>query len=105
MMSLNLPAPERRGRIVNGHIAHIDAFGNLITNLPASCLGRAERPTRPTLQYQRQAVRVVSSYADGRPQELIAMVNALGLIELAIREGSAAWTFNAKRGDQVELMT
>ncbi len=126
MTPLSLPAPERRGRTVSGHIVHIDAFGNLITNLPASYLGPAERPTRPMLhphlsshrvgvhphlssrvgvRYQRQAVRMVSSYADGRPQELVAMVNALGLVELAIREGSAAWTFNAKRGDQVELTT
>lgn len=100
---LNLPAVERRGRSAHGHLVHIDAFGNLITNLPASLL-EERGGARPVLRYQRHAVRVVSSYADGRAHELIALPNSLGLIELAIREGSAAWTVNAKRGDRVELV-
>ena len=96
--SLDLPAVERHGRTFTGHLAHLDAFGNLITNLPGSLLKSGS-----SIRYQRHAVRVVSSYAEGRPQELVALVNALGLVELAIREGSAAWTYNAKRGERVEL--
>lgn len=102
VVPLDLPAVERRGRSAHGHLVHIDAFGNLITNLPASLLEEREG-ARPVVRYQRHAVRVVSSYTDGRAHELIALPNSLGLIELAIREGSAAWTVNAKRGDKVEL--
>lgn len=101
---LDLPTPQRRGRSLHGHIVHIDGFGNLITNLPASAMRPAGGRPRPTLRYQRHAVRVVSSYAQGRVAELIALVNSQGLVELAVREGSAAWTFNAKRGDRVEIV-
>lgn len=103
IVPLALPAVQRRGRSVYGHIVHIDAFGNLITNLPASLLEPGGGLTRAALRYQRQVVRMVSSYADGRPQELLGLVNSQGWVELAIREGSAAWTLNAKRGDRVEL--
>jgi len=47
---------------------------------------------------------MVSSYADGRPNELIALVGSLGFVELAIRNGSAARTLHAKRGDVVEVV-
>lgn len=100
---LALPQLRRTGRGVEGHILHIDGFGNLITNIPQDLLGGREAGAHPVLRYQGRTVRVVSSYADGRAHELIALVGSLGLVELAIREGSAAWTVNAKRGDAVEL--
>ena len=95
---LLMPRVLPRGRTAIGEVVHIDAFGNLITNLevlrwPA---GRA------TLRFHRRQVPVVSSYSEGQLEQLIAVVNSLGLYELAVREGSAAWTFSAKRGDKVE---
>ena len=95
-----LPPVRRRGRTVEGRIVHIDAFGNLITNLPALSLRR--RGAR--LRYQDRNARVVSSYGQGRPSELIAIAGSLGLVELAVREGSAARTFNATRHEQVQLL-
>jgi len=103
LLPLELPVPQRRGRVVHGQIVHLDAFGNLITNLPGSLLRGEPAASHAALRYQRHAARMVSSYSAGRPRELIGLVNSLGLIELAVREGSAAWMFNAKRGDRVEL--
>jgi len=99
IVPLDLPTPQREGRRLCGCIIHIDGFGNLITNLPASALASGA-PVR----YQRRQVRVVSSYGEGRGQELIALANSQGLIELAVREGSAAWMCSARRGDLVELV-
>ena len=96
---LEMPIPRRRGRALTGAVIHIDAFGNLITNLPASALAGG----RAAVRYQRRPVRVVSSYTQGNAQELIAVVNSQGLVELAIREGSAARVFHVKRGDHVEV--
>lgn len=95
---LSLPTVQGEGSILRGHVVHIDAFGNLITNLPASAIAR-----RGAVHYKRRAVRVVSSYAAGRPAELIAVSGSLGLVELAIRNGSAAWTLDATRGDEVKV--
>ncbi len=75
---------------------YIDAFGNVITNLPAAVL-----TPRAIVKFRNRKARVVSSYAEGRPRELIAVVGSLGLVELAIREGSAAWVLGAKREERV----
>lgn len=97
---LPLPAVRRQGRRHQGAVIHIDAFGNLITNLPAGLLaGR----TAPGLWYRGRRVPVVSSYADGGPRQLIAVAGSTGLVELAIRERSAARHFRARRGDRVVL--
>jgi len=104
IVPLDLPTPQREGRRLCGCIIHIDGFGNLITNLPASALASGGRLAGPPVRYQRRQVRVVSSYVEGRGQELIALANSQGLIELAVREGSAAWMCSARRGHLVELV-
>ena len=101
---LALPKPQRVGEKQSGCLLHIDAFGNLITNVPESALPRQAHLAKRTVRYKQRWARMVSSYADGRPHELIAMIGSLGFLELAIREGSAAWTFNAKRGDRVDVI-
>lgn len=100
---LPLPALRQSGSTLRGHVVHIDAFGNLITNLPASSLALPSGSRGVTVRYKRRAVRVVSSYAAGGSAELVAVAGSLGVVELALRNGSAAWTFNAARGDEVEV--
>ena len=102
MTPLAIPGLQSRGHTVHGAIVHIDTFGNLITNLPGRLL-TAGPSARGAVRYRRRPVRVVSSYAEGRPNELIAVVGSLELIELAVRDGSAAWMFNARRGEDVVL--
>jgi S-adenosylmethionine hydrolase len=101
---LALPPVRRRGRTIYGEIVHIDAFGNLITNLQARLWDSVRRGERLALHYHHRRVPVVSSYADGRPHQLIAALNSLGLVELAVREDSAARLLNARRGDRVALI-
>ncbi len=101
---LPLPVPQQQGQAVVGHIAHIDTYGNLITNLPGSLIASSAARRRVRLRYQQRAARVVSSYAAGQPNELIAVVGSLGLIELAVRDSSAAWTLGARRGEEVTLI-
>ena len=100
---LALPQIQRKGRTLRGQIVHMDAFGNLITNIPGSLLVPT-RSFRPALRYRHHTARMVSSYAAGRPDELIGVVNSLGFFELAIRNGSAAWSFNARRGDDLRVL-
>ena len=100
---LELPPLQRKGTRLIGHIAHIDTYGNLITTLPGTLASVAKSAAPTVLQYKRQASRMVSSYAQGRPNELIAVVGSLGFIELAVRNGSAAWMLSARRGDEVWL--
>ena len=71
---LALPRVTRRGRVVQGAVVHIDAFGNLITNLSAELLGNAQPAKQRAVRYKKTSARVVSSYSAGRANELIAVV-------------------------------
>ena len=102
---LHFPRIERTGHRVDGRVVHIDAFGNLITSLPVALLPRGSGTSRRMLRYKHHVARVVSSYAAGRAHELVAVAGSLGFIELAVRNGSAARAFGARRGDVVRLAT
>lgn len=96
---LDLPEIRRGDRSDTGQIVHIDAFGNLITNLPGSLLAGG----RSTLRYRGGRVRVVGTYGEGSPGEMVGLIGSLGLIELAVRNGSAAHTVAGSRGDRVSV--
>ena len=97
--AFHTPLVHRAGAL-HGRIVHIDRFGNLITNLPATRKTSAN-PETSRVHYRGRAIRVVSSYDRGRPREPIAVIGSLGMIELAVRNGSAAKRLNARRGDPV----
>ena len=101
--ALAVPAVVKQGRMIRGAILHVDVFGNLITNLRARTWVPASQWDRAVLRCGRRRASVVSSYANGRPKQLIAVIGASGLIELAVRNGSAARALRAKRGDRVTL--
>jgi S-adenosylmethionine hydrolase len=103
LAALPSPAVAARGGRVRGAIVHIDAFGNLMTNLRAARWLPARAEGRAVLRYRGRRVPVVSSYADGRPGQLVAVAGSLGLLELAVPCGSAAARFRARRGEAVVL--
>ena len=97
--SLPLPPLARTARALRGCVVHIDVFGNLITNVPARLIEAGNWEVR----YRAQRVRAVSTYAEGRRGELVALVGSTGYLELALPHGSAARRSHAKRGEPVEL--
>lgn len=100
---LPMPAVTRSAHAVTGRIAHIDAYGNLITTLSGAWLAR-RRGRLPRLRCRDRMARVVSSYAEGRAREVVALTGSLGLIEVAVRDGSAARALRAKRHDPVSVL-
>jgi S-adenosyl-L-methionine hydrolase (adenosine-forming) len=97
VIRLDLPAPTPIAAGVAGQVIYIDHFGNLVTNLPAT----AANITRLTTS-NGQTARLVGTYAEGAPGELIAVVNGWDLIEIAARDGSAAERLGARVGDRVQ---
>jgi S-adenosylmethionine hydrolase len=80
---------------IEGQVITIDRFGNAITNL----LGlRAQ-----SVEVNGTVLPLRRSYADGRQGEPIALVGSAGLIEIAVRDGSAAATMRLERGSVVLL--
>ncbi|MGH7665251.1 MAG: SAM hydrolase/SAM-dependent halogenase family protein [Gemmatimonadaceae bacterium] len=80
---------------VAGEIISIDRFGNAITNLIARHGGRIE--------VAGHTVPIVRSYSDAAGGHPVAISGSSGLIEIAMREGSAAASLRVRRGTPVVL--
>ncbi len=111
LIKLPIPAPRayRTGRSANvvGQIMHVDRFGNIITNLP-------ERLLRPLLEAATKAPVIEigdhringlsKAYADVREGQPLALIGSEGLIEIAVRNASAAQRMKVRIGDPVRIV-
>ncbi len=92
------PEPERQpDGTIAGQVIAIDRFGNAITNLVYAGRGAA------TLHVAQRDVRVVRTYADVETGATCGVVGSTGLLEVCVREGSAARILGLARGDAVVL--
>lgn len=96
-----LPASRREGGAIVGEIVVVDHFGNLITNLEADprLAGKGAR-----VQWAGGELALSRTYADAAPGAALALVNAFGVVEIAVREGSAAAAFGLGKGGRVRLV-
>jgi S-adenosyl-L-methionine hydrolase (adenosine-forming) len=85
---------------IDGEVLTIDRFGNVMTNLVANLVARHATVVRAA----DQTVRVVRTYGDAAPGELVALVGSSGFIELAVRDGNAARQCRLERGARVVLL-
>lgn len=101
LMWLDLPAPERAGTSIRGRVAHVDRFGNLITDIPAGWVS-------PTVRVELAGVELSglrTHYGAAEPGEVLALIGSGGTLEVAVRDGSAAAKLSAGRGDPVGVRT
>ncbi len=92
-------APDR----LAGEVVLVDAFGNLLTNIPGEAfLALSARPLR-LMVGGRPVERVVRTYGDAPPGTPIALVSSSGRLEVAVSQGSAARALGAGAGTAVEV--
>lgn len=96
---LPIPRPERSGREIRGHVVAVDRFGNLITNVPGAWLS----PRARVAMAGRDVGPLRRTYADAPPGGLLALVGSTGMLEISVRDGSAAMTLDATRGAGVTI--
>jgi S-adenosyl-L-methionine hydrolase (adenosine-forming) len=96
---LKLPEPRVRAGEIRGEVIHVDGFGNLISNigrksvdtLAASFPGR-----RLSVRIGRgAAMRIHGAYGDAPTGGPLATFGSFELLEIAVRDGSAAEHFAA----------
>jgi S-adenosylmethionine hydrolase len=80
---------------VAGEVIAVDRFGNLITNLIA--------PRGGVVEIAGRSLPIVRTYAEVASETLTALVGSSGLVEVAVRDGSAARVLSAARGTPVVL--
>ncbi|QQS34083.1 MAG: SAM-dependent chlorinase/fluorinase [Acidobacteriota bacterium] len=89
--------PENNGETMIGRVLHIDRFGNVITNVPASCLENVL-----TAEVNAEKIeRTLQCYVDGESGELFLIAGSIGLIEISLNGASAATELGASVGDTV----
>lgn len=105
---LELPRPRILSeRMIEGEVIHLDRFGNLITNIPGSCLTALW-----TLERYREIHTLIASvvikgidsyYAERDPGALGVLINSWGLCEIFANGGNAAWQTSAGLGSAVRI--
>jgi S-adenosylmethionine hydrolase len=73
-----------------------DHYGNLVSNLAPEDLAGDLRAWRIAVGARRIPIR--GTYAEARSGELLALVDSYGVIEIAVRDGSAAEVLRLDRG-------
>ncbi len=104
-LSIQEPAWEGGGLV--GRIVYVDHFGNLISNLTSVHLKEVSGVTkrgRPTLRIGGSSLDgLVTSYADGEPDAVRALVNSNGQVEIFVKEGSAAELLKCGLGERITI--
>lgn len=90
---LELPQAMRHGTTISGVVEYIDRFGNLITNINAEWINADSR----VVIEGKNVGPLRRTYADVKRGELIALTGSDGLLEIALRDGSAAAALGVER--------
>lgn len=91
---LDVPPPRRGERALDGRVAHVDRFGNLVTDLPAHWLG--ERRWRVEVNGHHTDLRV-GCYAE-LGERAGWLIGSLGTLELSLDGASLARRWGVTRG-------
>lgn len=87
---------------IAGEVAHIDRFGNLISNIPAEMLGATGSSQPRVALAARELGPLRTTYGEVEAGAWVAYVGSAGLLEIAVRDASAAAT-GAGLGDSVRV--
>lgn len=98
---LPIPPPHREGDELHGRVAHIDRYGNLVTDLPTAWLEGELIEARIGNHFTN---RFATHYAALAPIEAAVIPGSLGTLELAVRDGSLAERWGVERGAGVVVL-
>jgi hypothetical protein len=101
VLRLALPQPQHITGGWAAQVIHIDHFGNLATNLRRDLVSPTQ--VRFTRILGREITGVVRAYGERPSGELVALYDSSDLLSIAVVNGNAAETLQAKVGDAVEV--
>jgi S-adenosylmethionine hydrolase len=103
-LRLSSGAPLRIGRrFWSGEVAHVDRFGNLITNLAAEEFLPLTVKGLVLKVGLTEVGKLVGSYSEAAEGEEVLIVGSSGNLEVALNQGSAAKKLGVGLGSPVEL--
>ncbi len=98
-----LPITDEEG--IQGWIAHIDRFGNCITNVPRELLEKT-RKQRSIRCFAGSAIleEVNATYAEVESGEPLMHFNSSGVLEIAVNAGNASELLGIRKGDPINIL-
>jgi len=103
MERLSIPAPAPVPEGLRGQIIYVDRFGNLTTNIAEEALAAFPRSNLSISIAGARLCGIAVSYGAVARGQAVAVVNSWGLLEIAVRDGSASAVLGARAGDPVTV--
>jgi S-adenosylmethionine hydrolase len=105
---LSIDAPERVGDALAGRIVYVDGFGNLVSNISREAVERLAASFRRRKLLVRigasAEMEILKAYGDAPVGAQLATFGSFELLEIAVRDGSAASFFGAGAGARVSVI-
>ena len=99
---LELAEPREGLEELRGEVLYVDGFGNLVSNIERDALARFEARfpgMRLSVRIAKSApMRILEAYGDAHEGVPLATFGSFELLEIAVRDGSAARHFGARAG-------
>ncbi len=102
---LQTPEPSEDVDAIIGQVIYVDHFGNLVSNIPADAISRRwQDPARAVVWCARTRIGPLRiSYGHVEPGEPLALINSMGLLEVAINQDRASYAMSAGVGAEVRV--
>ena len=104
---LNLVSPNLSGKLLVCHILHVDAFGNIVTDVEERMAKRLPAKFGETVEIRSWTRKLqgqyVKSYFEVDRGAVALLLGSQGFFEIAAREGSAREQLDVKPLDHLEL--
>lgn len=104
----HVPPPKRvNERLLKGMVLRVDRFGTLVTNLTPEDLPQLFAENPPDFKIiigKTEIARLKTTYAQGAPGEVFAILGSSGYLEISANRGSAAATLDVSKGAEVGVV-
>jgi len=101
-VTLDLPEARKIANSIEGEVAFIDAFGNLISNIPGKLIRQKPSVLRIG-QHSFKRFAWIRSYAEAKSGRIAALISSDDRLEVAVVNGNAARRLNARVGTSLAV--
>ena len=107
-MKLSVPSPKAGQNSIDGHVVHVDRFGNMITNISYKNIqtfleAGADLNSVSINVVGRTIMGLKKIYSEAAPNEPAAVINSSGVLEIFVFKQNARAVLSGKRGEVVRL--
>jgi S-adenosylmethionine hydrolase len=108
-VKLNVPMSKKSANGIDGHVVHIDRFGNAITNITYDDINAlvsegADQSAMSIAIVGKEIKGLKKYYAEAAPGEPGAVINSSGYLEIFLFKQNARSVLSIKRGETAKLM-